>query len=243
MYFYLLLIFIIFLFYFMIYKYEKFDNIIKHDKYDNYDKYIDVVYFINLDHRKDRHDLFLDEMKKYNIPLDKVIRISAIYDKDKPDLACTRSHIKTLETFINSPHKTCIIFEDDFVFDNNTNLYNINKVFDDNIDFDVIMLSSVTIEEQKSNYNYLNKVSNAQTASGYLVNRNFAEKLLENFKEGEKIFSEAYDLGDKKDYIYAVDQYWKKLQPNSKWYVFYPKLGLQRESYSDILKSIVNYKN
>lgn len=241
MYIYLFIIFIIFLLYFIIYKYENFENI----NYDLADitKNIDIIYFINLDHRKDRHDLFLDEMKKYNIPLDKVIRISAIYDKDKPDLACTRSHIKTLETFINSSYKNCIIFEDDFIFDNKSNLYNINKVFDDNIDFDIVMLSSVTVDEQKTNYEYLNKVLNAQTTSGYLVNRNFAEKLLDNYKEGEKLFSEAYESGDKKDYIYAVDQYWKKLQPISNWYIFNPKLGLQRESYSDIVKGHVNYKN
>lgn len=239
MYIYLFIIFIIFLLYLIIYKYENFDN-----NLSNITKNIDIIYFINLDHRKDRHDLFLNEMIKYNIPLDKVIRISAIYDKNKPDLACTRSHIKTLETFINSSYKNCIIFEDDFIFDNKSNVNNINKLFDDNIDFDVVMLSSVTIDEQKTNYDYLNKVLNAQTASGYLVNRFFAEKLLENYKEGEKLFSDAYNSGgDKKDYIYAVDQYWKKLQPNSNWFVFSPKLGLQRKSYSDIVKTIVDYKN
>lgn len=203
---------------------------------------IDVVYFINLDHRKDRLNEFTNEMTNLGIPLEKVKRISAVYDKNKGDLSCSRSHIKTLEEFINSNYKNCIIFEDDFEFyDYNTTRKLLQLFFKDNIPYDVVMLSSNTIKEEKTSYPYIHKIISSQTASGYLVNKHFANVLLDNYKEGERLFSEAYNTDDKKDYLYAVDQYWKKLQPNSNWYVFNPKLGKQRESFSDIQKGVVNY--
>lgn len=197
---------------------------------------LDIVYFINLDHRKDRLNEFLNEMKQWGIPMEKVKRIPAIYDKNKRDLSCSRSHIKTLEEFINSPYKNCIIFEDDFQFYNPEYARKtIKKFFKDNIPYDVVMLSSNTVTEEPSEYPYLNKIINSQTASGYLVNKSFSKTLLDNYKEGEKLFSEAYETDDKKDYIYAVDQYWKRLQPQSRWYVFNPNLGKQSGSISDIV--------
>ena len=34
-------------------------------------------------------------------------------------------------------------------------------------------------------------------------------------------------------WLYANDQVWKKLQPNSKWYCFTERLGLQRPGIND----------
>jgi hypothetical protein len=77
-----------------------------------------------------------------------------------------------------------------------------------------------------------------------MITKKFAiNYLLENFIIGSYLLetginnkiSNAYEL-------YAIDQYWKLLQPNSKWYIFYPKIGKQRESFSDILKTNVNYQ-
>ena len=40
---------------------------------------------------------------------------------------------------------------------------------------------------------------------------------------------------------YYTDESWKVLQKKDKWYAFSPPIGVQRESYSDIEKVIVNY--
>ena len=69
-----------------------------------------------------------------------------------------------------------------------------------------------------------------------MVSKSFAPTLLSNFKEGCRLLQETSI-----DQQYAVDQYWKNLQPISKWYVFNPKLGIQRKSYSDIQNGIVEY--
>ena len=45
----------------------------------------------------------------------------------------------------------------------------------------------------------------------------------------------------KKDYIYALDVITQILQPITKWYYFNERIGIQRESYSNITNSLVKY--
>jgi GR25 family glycosyltransferase involved in LPS biosynthesis len=194
------------------------------------------VYYINLDHRTDRKKEFLNEMKKVDFPENKIVRIPAIYDKKRGHLGCSKSHIKTLEQFINSKYKNCIIFEDDFEFTSEGDMEQIENVFQQNIPFDVIMLSGNEIKTENSEYSGLKRVLNAQTTSGYMVSKEFAPTLLKNFKEGCVLLEKDYNHS-----MYAVDQYWKKLQPESKWFIFSPKLGKQRYSYSDIESVKINY--
>ena len=62
--------------------------------------------------------------------------------------------------------------------------------------------------------------------------------LIDNFIIGEYLLKNNPNL----EYMYAIDQYWKLLQPDNNWYLMNPKIGKQRESYSDIQKTIVNYE-
>jgi len=225
------LFFLLFILYFLNYK-EGFST------WDN----IGVIYYINLDDREDRKHLFLEEMDKVDLPSNKIERISAIYEKDRGAFGCSKSHIKALESFINSGHDNCIIFEDDFVFTESKEvvLQSLDNVFKKGLDFDVIMLSANIIVSEPSEYPSLAKAINVQTASGYMVSKKYVNTLKENFTEGasllEKSFSGRQYLGQ-----YAVDQYWKQLQPISNWYIFEPKLGKQRQSYSNIEDAIVDY--
>jgi GR25 family glycosyltransferase involved in LPS biosynthesis len=220
---------------YLIYNFKNVDNF---QNKLSFNDYVDVIYYINLDHRTDRNEQLLNELKKINFPEDKIVRISAIYDK-RGEVGCSHSHVKTIETFIKSNYNNCLVLEDDFEFTQNSDT--INNLFNklDGIDYDVIMLSSNTNEKQPTKYDFLDKIINAQTTSGYMVNRNFAPKLLDNFKTGVQLLennciTEAEGC--------AIDQYWKLLQPMNNWYVTNPKLGKQRESYSDIQKGHVNYQ-
>jgi len=203
---------------------------------------IDCIYYINIAERTDRNNEFLNEMKKYDVPDSKIVRIDAVYEKERGALGCTKSHIKTLQQFIKSGYKNCIIFEDDFEFavpkKNVTTC--IQNFFNLNIPYDVVMLSANDNKITPSKYTGLSKAMDVQTTAGYMVSSGFAKILLDNFMEGSKLLEKSYS---NKNYNvdYAIDQYWKKLQPNSKWYIFDPKLGKQRESYSDIEQKSVNY--
>ena len=110
-------------------------------------------------------------------------------------------------------------------------------MIDNNVDYDVIMFSANEVKIEPSEYPNLNRVYDAQTTSGYMVNAKFANTLLENYKQGATLIQDSYNTKGKGEEIqqpYCIDQYWKKLQPKSKWYVFSPKLGKQRDSFSDI---------
>jgi glycosyl transferase family 25 len=77
-------------------------------------EFIDHIYFINLDHRTDRLQQFQEEIQKL-APLDKVERIQAVHKPELGGLGCSLSHVKTLETFLKSDYKNCLVFEDDFM--------------------------------------------------------------------------------------------------------------------------------
>jgi len=210
----------------------------KMKNYNIYDK-IDIIYYINLDDRKDRNEQFLTEMKKIDFPLNKIVRISAIKNKNGA-IGCTSSHIYTLKKFIESNYNNCLIFEDDFEFTCTREEFikQISNLFNTNIKFDVVCLSSNIIISEDTEYSYLKKLINAQTTSSYLTTREYVIKyLLENFIIGKYLLE-----NNNKPELYAIDQYWKLLQKEHNWYCFNPKLGKQRESYSDIQKGIVNYE-
>jgi hypothetical protein len=212
--------------------------------YENYlgyskpEKFIDVIYYINLEHRQDRNNDILNEISKFVNDKVTVSRIDAIYTPGFGAYGCSQSHIKALESFLESEYQTCIIFEDDFEFTLPIEQFRnmLRRFFaDKGNDWDIVMLSSNTHYSILHN-EYLDKAISVQTASGYMINRHFANKLLDNFKEGCK------NLGETKNIpIFAIDMYWKRLQSGSKWYIFKPKIGRQRAGFSDIENTIVNY--
>jgi hypothetical protein len=60
-----------------------------------------------------------------------------------------------------------------------------------------------------------------------MVNKYYAQPLFLNFREGAKTIERSYDGGNspEKTSQFRLDKYWKRLQPQSNWYAFSPKLG------------------
>jgi GR25 family glycosyltransferase involved in LPS biosynthesis len=204
---------------------------------------VDVIYYINLDHREDRKTELTEELNRMGVPSGKVVRISAVLNKEYGDVGCSMSHVKTMNEFVKSGKHNCIIFEDDFEFSESKEVVykKMNDFFDSGIEYDVCMLSANTIENKQTKYDFVKKVISSQTASGYMVNQKFAKTLLTNFEEGVKMLKTKKNKEDPERGQYCVDQYWKKLQPKSNWYEFNPKLGKQRKSHSDIQGGMVDY--
>jgi hypothetical protein len=213
----------------------------------NIEPFVDFIYYINLDHRTDRNDQFMREMEKIHFPREKIKRVSGVYLKKTGHLGCSRSHIKVMEDFIASDHTNCIVFEDDFEFSEEgprSLETSIQKLQKQKIPYDVCMLAGNEQDIQDTRYPFLKKVNMCTTTSGFMVNKQFAPRLLQNFKEGEQLLEKSYKEGTPKLPFrgeYAIDQYWISLQPHSNWYMFEPKLGKQRSSFSDIGGGIVDY--
>lgn len=201
----------------------------------------DKVYFINLEHRTDRLKHITNELAKTNIDTNKIKRINGYYIKTFGTLGCVKSHIKVLEDFLKTPEniKNCIIFEDDFEFTKDIEEINnlINMIFENNINFDVLMLSCNILHSCETKYNFLRKIIDGQTLSGYCINKNFAPILLKNYNESLIMLE---NIGHS-IHNFCCDIWMKKLQPKSNWYAINPLVGKQMESYSDIENKIVCY--
>ena len=166
------------------------------------------------------------------------MRINAI-KHDNGSLGCVRSHIKCLEYAIENRLRNILIFEDDFIFTETAvnikkKLASILSHYKNN--WDIIMLSSNTYKDEQSGFSLTRRILDAQTASGYLINRHYFKTLLASYKESERELEKGGE-----PIKWALDQHWKKLQVKDKWYVMEPTVGKQKESYSDIEQKMVNY--
>ena len=204
---------------------------------------IDHIYFINLDHRYDRAEDFYKMMEEMGIAEDHITRISGIFEPTNGALGCTKSHIKTIETFLESHYERCCIFEDDFDFLSNKSLEEFCNEFQriNPKEWDMILFSGVVCKDEPSNYSFLRRISDLQTSSSYILTREYAPVLLTNMKEGAEALDVYFKgtgriIGD-----YCLDMYWKSLQKKDRWFVSEPILGCQRPSYSDIQKKDVDY--
>jgi GR25 family glycosyltransferase involved in LPS biosynthesis len=198
----------------------------------------DVVFFINLESRKDRLQHITEQLSQTNIATEKIHRIDAVYDPANGAIGCSKSHCIALEQFLDSEHKTCLIFEDDFEFTLPQEQINtiVDRLFLESPKFDVVMLSANIGQAQYTEHDFLVKIMNAQTMSGYAITRKFARALLKNAREGLQQFERTQI-----PQLFAIDMYMKRLQPQSNWYCFWPKFGKQMQSYSNIERRLVNY--
>jgi glycosyl transferase family 25 len=203
---------------------------------------IEKIVYINLDNRIDRNVQILNEFKRLHIPSNKFVRLSAVRNQNGA-IGCTLSHIKVIQMAIENKWKNVMVLEDDFNFiddekyinDSINYLYNDFKKVDN--DWQIVSLSRGARQNMNSiDDKYLYKAIAVSTTAGYIVNSNFYEILLKNYREGlMKLMKET-----NKEH-FTLDAYWINLQPTSKWYVFNPSLGYQRESYSDIEGKTVEY--
>ena len=206
-------------------------------------EYIDHIYYINLDYRLDRKKEFENEMTSFTIDPEKYERISGIHIPQQEALGCSLSHKKTIEVFIESSYKNCIIFEDDFqwLVDREYVDFLLRSIFEENIPFDCIVLTGNIFKSEETDYPFLRKVLDVQTTAGYILTKEFAPILLQNFTESSEKLLQYYTETGEKNHKYCLDIYWKKLQPTYNWFMINPKVGIQRESYSDIEGKITKY--
>lgn len=193
-------------------------------------------YYINLEHRTDRNRHIVEQFQRFGI--NSYERIPAI-QHECGHKGCSQSHILAIKTFIESEHEYCVVLEDDFEFVINVDQYKelLNKLESGNIDWNVVLLSA-NLKHFEDYNSFLKLCVESQTASGYMVKKQYASTLLENYTEGFNLFCS--DNSDERKH--SLDQYWKKLQGrDKKWFVFDPRCGRQMRGFSDIEKTITFY--
>lgn len=202
----------------------------------------DILYYINLDRRKERNEQLIKELAKTNIDPSKINRITACDMPSFGALGCTKSHIDVLTRFLQTDDsiQTCIILEDDIGFIQDQQLINesIDRFLVDFKDkWDVFYLALNLLQSEKTNKPYVTRVVRAFTTAAYVVHKKFAQKLLDNFKES------AFLLEKEGRYVptLCLDNYMGRLQAVSNWYTLSYRIALQLPSYSDIERRHVNY--
>ena len=201
------------------------------------------IYYINLNHRTDRREQFEDWIAYSGLPLEKVQRIEAIWSSDRPHLACGMSHIKAVETFIASKQPYGFIFEDDYLpIEILTFWDTVQKVLDSGVNFDVFLGSYNQLESSDTEYPFLKRVHSSMTASCYLVTREYAPTLRKCLIEGIQLAIQEEEITKVKTDQYMNDVYWQKLMKQDTWVCYYPRLGKQRPSYSDLQRHFTEYE-
>lgn len=192
-------------------------------------EYIDKIIYINLDHRTDRKEEIENELRSYSMDF-KAERFEAISTPGFGILGCGKSHLEVLKLAKKRNYKNVLILEDDFCFLRSKSEIDtvINRIFEDKIEFDVIMLSYGEQEYTSTENVDLIKINKASTASGYLVNSNFYDKLIDLYECAMPLLNSTHE-----HWNYANDVVWFDLQKKSKWYGISPRCGKQRASYSD----------
>jgi GR25 family glycosyltransferase involved in LPS biosynthesis len=197
---------------------------------------IEHIFYINLAHRTDRRSEIEHELE--NMGLSKQAeRFDAIMMKPGA-FGCGYSHIGALKLAKERKYKNVLILEDDFMFvvDKETLETQCKLFFEHVKEYNVCMFSYNSIKLEECKYPFLNKVIDSHTASGYLVNENFYDILINNFENAMNNLRNGFQ-----HWLYSIDQSWKVLQPSALWYQFKIRMGKQRPSYSDICERNVSY--
>jgi glycosyl transferase family 25 len=193
--------------------------------------FIDKVVYINLWHRRDRDEHM--ERMTHTFGENKVQRFSAIEHANGHE-GCFKSHLAVLEMAVEHKWRNVLVLEDDADWCNFDKGYGELKRLMSN-EFDVIMLGwnyglwnhDITNGPGIQFHPTTNRVSNTFSATGYIVNQSYLEKLVSFLKDKLPKFTETDDTH------LAIDQCWNPLQIDDKWFAISPAMVYQIPSNSD----------
>lgn len=195
------------------------------------------IFYINLKKRIDRKEKMLTQLKQYQLNAE---CFEAISTPGFGLLGCCLSHLIVLQIARDRKYKHVLILEDDFRFIVSPETFRV-KIRDlfltTYADFDVCMLSYNMIQYQEiPGIKFINKVIEAQTASGYIVQEHYYTTLIELLKDTIPML-----FSTKMHWIYANDQIWKSLQVRDNWVYFPERIGKQEEGFSDNAEQFTSY--
>ena len=203
-------------------------------------KFVDRIFYINLEHRKDRKEQIEAEIRNYDPNLEITERFDAVNIKPTANnitngrIGCTMSHAKIVQIAKERGYKNILILEDDFHFliEKDKMLNNLHTFYENINDYHMILLGTNYARFYDTGFPNIYKVSNSQTTSGYIINHSVYDDFL---KMTDYAIDGLIKTGNPD--IYAIDFAWKSLQGKNKQIYSFNKatrVGIQRPSYSDI---------
>jgi GR25 family glycosyltransferase involved in LPS biosynthesis len=199
------------------------------------------IVYLNLDKRTDRREQIEDVLvNQLSLPKDKIHRYAAI-STSSGWMGCTISHRNIIQMAKDKGWESVLVFEDDFepTVDPDTFRQRLGGFLESDEPFDALLLAYHCIHEHPTSslpsaYETwgLRKTTCSQAASAYLLHSRFYDTLLANFSEAVSYI----EKGHWEHWIYAADQYWKRLQADlqNTFLIFKPRMGKQRAGHSDL---------
>jgi GR25 family glycosyltransferase involved in LPS biosynthesis len=210
-----------------------------------------LTYIINLEHRTDRAEESLKEIRKIidcNLSCNIFNACKTTYNGF---IGNSYSHASAVMDFmrkdaenINKHKHYCLILEDDFEFHNVEGFYTAIDYANNNISgWNVILLSGNAIKVGGSVVEGINECFSSQTASGYLINIDFASEFINLALDSGYLYRKRLkgNMLSLASDIFALDQWWKKSQARGGWLICNPTIIHQRKSYSDVERKVVEY--
>lgn len=193
------------------------------------------ILYINLDHREDRKEHVEKQLNSIGLSGE---RFNAVKDNN-PNIGCSLSHLSCLKLPKERGWNYVAICEDDITFTNpGLFIKQLNTFLSEfGGEWDVLMLGGNNVNGHTKITDYCIKVTNCQSAIGYIVKKHYYDSLINNIEEGIEKLREKPRLRRN----FALDQYWKLLQKVDKWYLIIPLTVNQKIDYSDIEKRKMNY--
>lgn len=197
----------------------------------------DKIFFINLEHRNDRMENIKNFIKKFGLTNYEILK--ATYLPDNGAKGCSHSHYRIMVKAIEQNLNNILVIEDDYFIDEDIKSVNhkINQIFKCK-EWDVIMffwlLNGVEKRSVKINQ-FFRKITHKKYGGSstlcYGVNKNMFSILRDLFLKSYETLDNNYNHEQKK---FKTDAIWLLEQNKYNWYIFYPKLGAQIETKSDI---------
>jgi GR25 family glycosyltransferase involved in LPS biosynthesis len=203
---------------------------------------LDAIIYINLENRGDRKDLLLKELEALDTNMSKVHKVSGIYMPKNGHKGCIQSHILALNMIkLNQPTwNRVLILEDDAEITEEPEQFNnilaksLEKLDSIDPDWNVLMLATAwkaispldnPDKQELEIYNpqgervplALQRLKSATTASAYIVKSSYIDEILKLFDKCNKNLKQ-YKLNEDNYEPWALDQQWKILQENDRWY-------------------------
>lgn len=194
---------------------------------------VDTIYILNLEERADRFYETLLALASVKAPLHRVHHYKAKKDDQPAYIGATQNHVDCIRHFQESGKQTCLILEDDFVFiDDHIAVWNaVEKFFQTKIPYTICFLS-ISKYGERYPFNDLLSISkqSCTTSSGYFLCKDTVGEVASVVNDGLRLMKETGD-----HHTFCIDRYWSKL-PNL--FFFKTKLGFQRPSYSNLIRSV-----
>jgi GR25 family glycosyltransferase involved in LPS biosynthesis len=209
-------------------------------------KLLEHILYINLEHRTDRKTHFEQQIQQLNQVLEKTgksiqpERFNAVSIPTNGALGCSKSHLECLKMAQEKNFSQICILEDDIVFTQPELFLSQLEKFETDMattDWDVLAIGGNVRSHQPTDKDYCNRITNLQVTVGYIVQNHYLSTLIENIQEGVNLLTR----NPKRKSSYAIDMFWKRLQPRDKWFILKPMTIKQLADYSDIEKRKVNY--